>query len=652
MIFNRQTIFFSLLILCFTFSNFLSARALPHWATGQDTVLVEMNDFQITSRDLFERINSLPPQSRPHFRTIEGQKRMLEIMINENTFYQRALELGIDQNRFVQNTIFNNSKTSAVEVYIDEALREELNFNPASIEIYFHENIDFSSPVPRAMLQYIPADRELIEEIDNSFLENPSDMLVIERDGNIRNSEPFTSEARIHFFRKNDFERAITRPFSELRDEIEDDIIRQKEQELYQTHINNLTERYGIVQDYELLKKLGVRAFRLPGLHGGTEHLNVASIMAPEGMADTIAIQSFHPELRLTLGDIEDVFLNAASRDMLLNEFDTPEWRETLLNEEINRRLIDFATEEANIFETRQYRPELRQVRHDTIVNFFKDIEINNNIVITREELFEYYQNNPEGLTIPEERLFRQFVAVEQRTARRHHREISRMFRRNQHDLVPDYITRESLMGHNGGLLDIKYGDIVVPTVGPDEYYSNKIFESEKGQLSQVFKNINDYYVFFFVTEIIPEHKRPFSDVENRFRGIVYRQKAEELTNQKQDELKEFYNVVLHEDRIIGVITASELFLYAEIARRMGRIEDTMLFLDYIINDFEGTEYAYDALFMKGFMASIELNNEDLAIQTFQNIIEKYQEGDLNEAAIFILETLQNNLPLDSVFEE
>ena len=644
-IYTISMLFFFILLL----SLDLSAQSVFIRPAIRDTILVEIGDITITTMDVQQRINSLPLAQRPYFRTVAGQNQLLETMKLEQILYKRALEIGIDRIPRVHEEITNTSNPVILQLYIREALKEELDFNPTSIELHYHEGIDLGTPAPRAMLRHLPTREKMLEmgletpeEIDD-ILDNSTDVIVIERSGVITHDIPIASDTSIHFFNKSDFDAAIERPFSVLRDEIELSLIHQREQELYLAHIDNLSNRYNVEVDREILKNLGIGVIRLPGLESPTRFWGASSITAPEELRDEIAIQSSNPEVRMTLLDVEDVLRHAASRDLILNEFDTPERREMIVLADLDTRLINAAIKDDDFVETIQNNFEMRMVRQEIVLDNFEELEIIQKIEVTDEEISEYYEIHKHEDMAPERRLIRQFISLDLRDARRHHRTIARMLRRNQHDLIVDYIVRESYGGQTVDLIEVSKARVAIPRVGADEIFWEKVFEARIGQLSDIFQNMYDEYVFFFIVDIIPEDFRSLSELENQYRSTIQRQKETALLREIESELIDAYNVVSYPERLVSTNTPEELFYHVDISINREEYGDTIFFLNCIISDFKGSEHAYQALFMKAFILTEYINDNVYAIQTLNEMIEDFPSGDLNQDALLLIETLTGN---------
>ncbi|MCL2064716.1 MAG: tetratricopeptide repeat protein [Candidatus Cloacimonetes bacterium] len=670
MINKKRLNFFSLFLFLVVWGSFFAQENFSHSLDGS-IVLVEMQGEQITLLDLLNKIDTLPSLQIPRFRTVEGQKQILDMMITEHVFYLKALELGIDQLDEVQEAIYFSSLPVARAIYLENVVNREFNFDPRSVEAYYREHISSYTTPPRITIQHLQTTEEGLHVITEAIARGDDFLDIIHdhttnissaRDrGFIRNirlngiipgigqdpelerhiSEatvdlnhiygPFHTETGIHFFRKFEYEPAIVRPFDEISEELENFLRMHTEQEIISSHIEGLYRRYNVVIAFNLLDTMN--PFQIP----------------PEASGN-IFVQSSRPEIRVTLGEIGNIIRNSVPRDTQL-DITNRVIQERGIRAEIDKRVLDAAAADANIIENNRDRYEMSEVRLRVILGYFNQKEINEHVDVSREELLDFYENNTERYTIPAHRVIRQFVASDERAANRHHREIRNMLRsrRDQTDKIIEYITNESLQGQNGGLLEHVYRNNIVPTLGVDHFYNNKIFEARIGVLSDVFRNVNGEFVFFYVVEEIPPRVRPLSDVENSLISIIYRRKVAELFEQVQQDLMLHYNVVTHFDRIQTAITPEELFYFAELSQRMGQLNETIAFFDAVINDYPDSEYSYRALFMKGFVSMDNQNNTSMAIEAFRSLLEKYPDGELHESAEEMLKALENNVPLESL---
>ena len=114
----------------------------------------------------------------------------------------------------------------------------------------------------------------------------------------------------------------------------------------------------------------------------------------------------------------------------------------------------------------------------------------------------------------------------------------------------------------------------------------------------------------------------------------------------------EKYGVIDYREKISSAISPEDLFLLVEQARRQGRKNDMITYLNYIISDYPDSEYALDAIAMKAFLSMEDYDNKDTAIEYLEQMIDKLSEGPLRESAKFLLEALENEVSTDAIIRD
>ena len=637
----------------------------------KDTILVEIKDANITTQDLRDKINSLPSMYRHRYKSVDGQKQILDMMITEQVFYKKALELGYDQNEDVKKAIHDGIKPIANQIYFEELVKKEVKFNPKDAEDHYNKNRASYSIAPKVTIQHLQIDEEDLTKVKSELNNNADFTEIIKtysknshsagQNGMIQNIRlngfitgigqdsqldkhisdasidqhlvhgPFITSTGIHFFKKLNYEPTIIRPFSEVKDEIETRLKAQKENQFYTEHIDKLQAKYKVKFHNELLNQY-----------------NVLSIL-PE-QRDVVIAEGNHPEIKLTLGDIGQILRNAAANERM--DINNQSIRDNVIKREIESKVLYAAAQDTKIPEKFKNRTEIQQVYLGNVLNSWYRGEIMGKTEVTRDEILEYYAENTDKYTIPGSKNIRQFVAKDEKAAKKHHKAIARMLNRNQEDRIITLVRKESLNSDADGMLSNIYNNKIIPGLGIDETYNNKVFETKTGQLSDIFRNKDNQVVFFYVVEEIEEKVRPLAEVENSLQSIIQRRKANELFEQTKEILLVEYNVVKHLDRIVSAITPEELFTLAEQAQKKFSFGEAIFYFDQIISDYENSDHAYKAMFMKAFVTAEDLKDKAKAIDVFEELLSKYPNGDLNESAEFMLEALKSDTPIEMLISE
>lgn len=146
--------------------------------------------------------------------------------------------------------------------------------------------------------------------------------------------------------------------------------------------------------------------------------------------------------------------------------------------------------------------------------------------------------------------------------------------------------------------------------------------------------------MFFYLVKVVPERQKDLDEVKVSIESNYKRRKSTELFKSKLEEYRQKYVVSEHFERLQTKISANELFDLAETAQKQNSHRDAVHFYDQIINEFKNGVDDYKAWFMKAFVYSENMNKKDEAIILYQEMIQRWPQGDLNDSALFMIETL------------
>lgn len=669
--FQRITL---LILIIFTFlaPNLLAQRATTRAkAAPKDTVLVVIGTTEITTNDLRQKINTLPAMYRHRYKSINGQKEILDRIVIEQVFFAEALKAGYDKNDEVKKAINQALRPVINQIFFDEVLDKELKISQRDLENFYNANRTSYMIAPKVTIQHLQIDESDLSKVQQEINANNDFSKIIaaysknefsaNNGGYIRNirlngfitgigrdtdldkhiadanidpnfvNGPFRTSTGIHYFKKIDYEPTVIRTFDEVRAEIENRLRSQKQNEIY----------------VELMDKLRV-------IHNVRFHtnrldtLNVLNVL-PQQRGIIIA-ESNLPEMTITFGEVGQILRNAAATERM--NINDPAIRENLIKREIDSRLLYAHALSQGALEKHKNRFEIKEVKMTHILRHWFNEEITNKVVVTQDEIDKYYAENTDKYTIPASRNIRQFVFENERAAKRHHKAVARHLRRNQEDRIIALLRKESVRPEGDGLLRNIYQNNIVPGLGQDETYNQKIWQLKVNELSDIFRNRNDEIVFFYVVEETPASVRPLEDVYASLHNIIRRRKANEDFETMKETLIAKYKAFPNYDLLVSRITAQQLFDLAEEAQKKFAFTEAIFYFDQIISDFKDTDDAYKAHFMKAFLTSEELKDKAKAIELFEEMLAKYPSGDLNDSAKFMLEALKTDIPIEQLISE
>jgi hypothetical protein len=644
---------------------------ISHLNSFENVVVVEMTERNINTQELVNRIDTLPEMHRARFKSIDGQIELLELMINEIIFYRKSVELGYDQRENVQNSLNTALLPILNTIYFNEVLDRRGRFDPNTAEDYYRNNIGNFIIPPVVSIQYLQTNEIDVERVMTGIIsgtdfeqliETFSMNIVSKRNRGIINQirlngfisglgfdsdlnahiadasidtdiihGPFETASGIHFFKKLSHTPAVIRPFREVQNEIIRRETRMREVAVFNELMEELNRRYNIQYFYDRLNNVEINALR-------ADQHNIE------------LVTSSHPDISFTVAEAAGLLIRSAQFERI--DISNPRNREGIISREVETRILSVAASDANTLQRNRNHPEVQEVYLGIVLTEFTRSNIGEKIQVTDNEIIDFFNANQERYTIATSRNIRQFVAKDERSAKRHRNTMQRHLKKNDEEKIINLIRTESLFTTNNGMIHNIYQNDIIPHVGVDRNYANRVWSQRVGQLSPVFRNINNDIVFFYVVHEEPARVRNIIEVENSIRNMLMREKYAEIFEQIRIGLFEEYAVVIHYDRLVNLITADELFNLAEEAQRQHMIREALSLFNQIVNDFPDTIHEYRAMFMRAFLTSEILNDSDAAIKLFEVMLEKYPEGDLNESAEFMLEALKLNVPIESmVFE-
>jgi tetratricopeptide (TPR) repeat protein len=692
--FKRTWLFSLLFIIVFASNMLLFSESITAATAYADTVLVEMNRSVITTRDLRNTIDSLPladrfhslsPEgqitevlppliNRFHFMTVEGQRVLLNQMITEEIVYNRGLQLGIDQRDDMQRLFRAGTRPIVNRLHLNELFAREHSLDMVELQRYYEQNKAIFSTPPSVTIEHLQIESDnlpqVMDELNRGtdmgqFIEADFSHIInthsinefsaghngfirgIRLDGNIpgigvdRQLEyhiagatvdsdiihgPFETETGVHFFKKLSHQPSTFMSFDEVREDVENRMRRELMGEFYNRLIDRMRMRYNVSIMTDILD--GMVYFTIP-----------------ERIANVPIVTGSHPDIVMTFKDFGAVLGNAFPLRQLTRA--DREWLMSMLNHELNSRLINISAQEESFLENHMDRDDIQKMHRFAVLNGFMLDQVHETIQVTDEEILEFFERYTEYNMIPAFRNIRQFVANDRRTARQHHRTIRRLLRNEQEHEIALLTRQESVLNAADGVVLNIARDGNIPGTGRDQNYNNRVFNIRIGTLSDVFRNVNNQYVFFYVIREEAERPRPLEDVANEISRMIHRDKADAMFAEILNDLKAENNVVTHFDRLVNLATPDVFFNLVEDALLRMNVDEAMTLLDELIANNRGTEYEQYALLMKAFIAFDNLRDRNRAIRYYEEFLSKYHEGEMREFAEKMLEELRSGKDLE-----
>src|SRR5262245_2759326 len=89
----------------------------------EETVVARVGKGKVTAEKMDARFKSLPPQVQHQYEGEEGQKQFLDGFIEEETWYQAALEAGLEKDEEIQRQVDEAVRRVLIQNYFERELR-------------------------------------------------------------------------------------------------------------------------------------------------------------------------------------------------------------------------------------------------------------------------------------------------------------------------------------------------------------------------------------------------------------------------------------------------------------------------------------------------------------------------------------------------
>ncbi len=646
----------------------LSIQVISAEEIAEDTVLGTLTNTVITKKTLDFKISKIPPMYVSRYKTIDGQKKVLDNICVEEAFYQEGLELGIDKKDVVELTIKDNIKPIMTRIYRDKEFKKEIVITNEMKKKYYNENIKDFKINPSYSILYIQAkDNEdaakARAEIDNDvdFIDvlnkysinkyskdRGGDISNIANNGYIRGigkdlvldsliatSElktwigPVETEKGIHLFYVKSFIPESTKKFSDVEKSIEMKIKPFVESQNYYKKVDELVEKYAVEVHEDIIKKI-----------------NILDLASNDKIKEEKVITSNRPDVFVTVAQVLNKFkkIQPQEREKYMNPAEFLGFTKASIEDELF--YLDAITKGYDKDERVQSDIEL--LRKNAIMRLTYTSLVQEATTVDENEIETYYNNNrEEKYTNKAYRKVQTFVFDNKKLAKKTLKKAKKALKKDNNEQIFTSLVKEfSLETKGNGILKRVYQDGTIPGFGKDEKYSKEIWKTYPGALSKIFQNNKDQYVFVRVISDVPLSVRPFDEVKENIKNRLKKENEKKKLEEVIKELNVKHNVKKYPERLEIKLSARELFDLAEESQKKKKFNDAIMYYDQIVKNHKNNSDDYKAMFMKAFLYAEDLQNKEEAIKTFENVLKKFPKGELHESAEYMIKDLKGEIDI------
>ncbi len=241
----------------------------------QSQVLAVVEGREITQDDLEMVIRSLDPRQAAQFQKEEGKERLLQEMVHQEMILLDAMEQNMEDNLDYQRSL-KKIKDNFLKQYAMNDMFQKAQVTDEEVEAYYEENPgQFESPPQTLASHILVAEEEKAQEIKKdldagaSFEEQakqhsscpssekggdlgyyPKGRMVPEFEtaaddlemGEV--STPVKTQFGYHIIKVMDRKEGETRQLDEVRQQLEQHLVAQKQQSVYTETVDRLTKKY------------------------------------------------------------------------------------------------------------------------------------------------------------------------------------------------------------------------------------------------------------------------------------------------------------------------------------------------------------------------------------------------------------------------
>jgi hypothetical protein len=129
-------------------------------AVPEADILAEYDGGIITKQDLDDRISKIPPQAQGRYKTVDGQSQILDMMVVEDVFYQKAKEMNLLNDPTVLDKINAARKQVLIQEFYKRNVNDQVKLTEAEKQDYYEQNKKDFFVQPNITILYIQAEDE------------------------------------------------------------------------------------------------------------------------------------------------------------------------------------------------------------------------------------------------------------------------------------------------------------------------------------------------------------------------------------------------------------------------------------------------------------------------------------------------------------
>jgi peptidyl-prolyl cis-trans isomerase C len=252
--------------------------------------LVDVNGIVITTADFKKELENLPPYLKPMAESAEGKKQLIDTMVVRELVLKEAQKEGIDKTQAVADKLEDLKKQLILQAYVKKKVEEQANITDADLQKFYDQNKDKFKTGEQVRASHIlvktePEAKEILKQLKGgaSFEElakkNSIDASAGAKGGDLgwfgkgsmipefekaafamkegELSGIVKTQFGYHIIKVTGKRPAGIRPFAEVKDQIRDNLLPQKQQDVLKKITEDMKKNVKYTINEEALKSLG-----------------------------------------------------------------------------------------------------------------------------------------------------------------------------------------------------------------------------------------------------------------------------------------------------------------------------------------------------------------------------------------------------------
>ena len=635
---------------------------------NETDVLAEFDGGVITRADLEKRISKLPPNVQGRYKTVEGQKQVLDAIAMEEVFAAKAMQLKLNEDPEVLSNIEEAKKQYLIQEFYKRNITDLAVVTEEDKRSYYEENkkLFYVNPNITVNLIQLPDEETALQAIKelrsgksfeevsnlyniNNYIKSLKGVVKnIRLNGNIPGIGsdyeledliakaqpdttailgPYKTTTGWYVFRVIDHQPGYQKTYEEVYSELEQRVKPVVETRLLNNLMTELKTKYAVVVDSTLVNQIDLR--------------NPAK---NKDIEEQILVNASIPELTITVKSLLDSFSKVSPQEQLF--FTKGGGAKQFLEQELIRNLLYLEAKNQNYEEYLKDNEDYQQMKRYYMLQKAYKMLVVDSVKIDSEDTRNYYDAHIQDFTNPAYRTIRVLWFNDEEAAESARKKYTLYIAFNDTTRINNLIETKSTKPKLS-ILDHIYNNGIITGIGPDKDFCDMVWNNPVGYISPVFKTARGDIVFFEILSETPPQVKSFTEVEPSIYNILRRERQMAQQEKVTQQLYEEFHMVLHPERITLQVNADELFKMADDAAKSRNFNDAIAIYDQIIQHFPNGSDDYRASFMKAFVIAEELKDKERALQLFKDFLKKYPQGDLNESAQFMIDSLEGKIQLE-----